>query len=343
MKKLTILFYSAVLFPFWSLGQDFITTQSFNSRLLLNPAFTGYGEEGLTRIGMLHRAQYVSPGTYNLNSFTIDTRLCRPKKGARIGIGLIGSREEQGDGYLVSTFLGSSAGVHLKINKKLIFIMGLSFGIIQQSVNWSKFVFPDQINPWGVDMNAISANRNLTLNSGIIGVDLSGGVILTISDLFESGSGIKFHVGGSFYHLSKPNIGLVNDYLLPIRTNIHLGLSQEYKKSAYNITAKWIQQDYFQHQSYDIFLENVYNELFVCGIGARANVNNYISKNTLFIPLSIGFMKASDQHNWKFTTSYDINIGGVKNPFGIFEFTIVGNLKAPCSKEKSQKLKCVNF
>ncbi len=323
-----------------SFGQDFVVTQSFNTRLLNNPAFTGF-DDGLNRISMVHRAQYISPGTYNLNAFTADTRLCRPKKYVRLGVGFIGSREEQGDGYLKSSYMGSTIGFHLNASKNTLLSMGLSLGLLQQAVNWSKYVFPDQINPWGIDNNLISVNKNLTPSAGLIGVDLSGGILLK----HQSKKYYKrsYMIGFSIYHLSKPNIGLVNDYLLPIRTNTHIGLSQEFIKSSMSITAKWIQQDRLKFQAFDANMEIIFNQSFILGLGLRENLNYYLPKNTLFIPISVGFGKPFETNSWRIVFSYDINVGGVKNPFGIFEFALVGNINTSCAKDKSPKLKCTNF
>lgn len=340
MKKLIYIGVLFILIQQRLIGQDFIITQNFNNRLLNNPAFTGY-EDGIYRLCLMNRAQYITPGIYNLNTLTLDTRLCKPNKKARIGIGVLCSREEQGDGYLTAINAGLSAGIHLKLSNYSGLSAGLQLCGVQQTVNWSKFVFSDQINPWGIDKNMVSANNGVATNTGFIGVDLSGGLLY--NKVSKVNSDYRYVIGVSAYHLSKPNIGLTGNYLIPIRTNLHAGIAREIKNADLNFTARWIQQDNFNFQSFDVSLQVIYNKNFIGGIGLRDNVNNYILRNTLFIPLSIGLEKALVSNAWRFTLSYDINVGGIINPYGIFEFSIVGSIGSNCAKGKSTLLKCAPF
>jgi type IX secretion system PorP/SprF family membrane protein len=331
--KLNLLIIISYLTAINSSAQDFVFSQVYNNRLFQNPSFTGY-EEGVLRASLMHRAQYITPGPYSLNTLAIDRRLCKPDK---IGIGLFASSEEQGDGFLQTAFIGISLGFHQQLNKKYSLSAGMQLSAIQQSVNWSKYVFPDQINAYGIDPNLISANYGLNTNVGIIGVDLGAGILLKKKTRF----GKNFIAGLSIYHLSKPNVGLLNNHQLPIRTNLHFGINYPIYNNELNITCRWIQQDNLNFQSIDINTDLNYKKYFFSGVGLRNNLNRYYYKNILFILLNVGFKKNINNSAFKFGFSYDLPVGSNIGPAGIYELSIIVELGTKCLKSK--KLECVNF
>ncbi len=316
-------------------AQDFITSQIYNVRLLQNPAFAGY-DEGTSRIGLLHRAQFITPGTFNTNSFTVDKRFCKPKpKIFGIGLGMLANREEQGDGFLKTINVGVILGIHKSLSKSNHLSVGFQFGSIQQSIDWSKLIFSDQINFQGVE-SKISSASNSNPNVGFVGFDLSGGILYKYKNTTGTG---PFILGFSLFHFSQPNIGLINDQILPIRTNFHIGKIWEKTSishlSNFSITGRWIQQNNFNYQSTDINLNITYNNLLISGIGIRNNANKNLPQNMLFILLNVGLSKVFfDNSYWQFLVNYDLNVSGIVGPIGIIELSIVGNLNNKCSKNR---------
>lgn len=322
-------------------AQDFTTSQVYNVRLLQNPAFAGY-EEGNNRVGVLHRAQYITPGTYNINAFTFDKRFCQPKKFG-IGIGAYAIREEQGDGFLKTMHAGIILGIHKKLNESYNLSVGLQFGPIQQSIDWSKLVFSDQIDFSGIDNNKVSAAAATNPNIGLIGFDLSAGILFKYKQ--RNGNG-PFIMGLSTFHISNPNIGLVNYQQLPMRTNLHIGKTWEKlsinRLSDFSITGRWMQQNDFIYQTVDLNLSATYHKVLTGGIGIRDFANERISKNMLFILMSVGVGKDFYKKSyWKCMINYDINVGGLVGPIGILELSIVGNINNKCAK--SGNIACPNF
>jgi type IX secretion system PorP/SprF family membrane protein len=338
--------FKLILFIFLNCGnlfaQDFITSQIYNVRLLQNPAFAGY-DEGTNRIGLLHRAQFVTPGTFNINTFTIDKRFCKPiPKILGIGLGFYGNREEQGEGFLKTINVGFVLGLHKLLFKSHNLSIGLQFGAIQQSIDWSKLVFSDQINYQGIDLK-ISAASNSIPNVGSVVHDIGGGILYKYKKLKGYG---PFILGASFFHISEQNIGLINDHILPIRTNFHIGKIWEKTSidplSNCTVTGRFMQQDIFKYQSYDINLNVTYDNWLIVGIGLRSDVIKNYSQNMHFILLNMGFSKVFfDKSYWQCLVNYDLNVSGVVGPFGIIELSIFGKINSKCSK--SMKIGCPSF
>ena len=340
MKDIKILIF-ALFINLQLNGQDFIITQSYNNRILTNPAFTGY-EENVYRLSLMNRAQYITPGIYSFNTLTLDKMLCKPSKNIRIGLGLIATREEQGDGFLKTINCGGLLAFHEEINKFWTLSLGMQLSGIYQSVDWSKFVFSDQITHLGIDKDKLSANAALNRNVGYMGLDFNTGILIKGKSR-KNNLDRRFVFGISFYHLSKPNIGLLNDHSIPIRSNVHSGVIWKADNYEHHLACGWIQQDNFIFQTFNINYKVIYKQKVIGGIGLRDNINSYFSNNTLFIPFIIGFEKKYNKKPLRVTFSYDLNVGGLVGPYGIFELSIVAAFNSNCSNSKSKELKCVDF
>jgi type IX secretion system PorP/SprF family membrane protein len=321
-----------------SFGQDFIFSQVHNNRLFQNPAYTGY-ENGKNRLSILHRAQYITPGPYSLNTLTFDKRLCKPKD---LGLGLLVSNEEQGDGFLRTLFVGGSIGFHKKLTDAVNIHAGMQLSGINQYVSWSKFIFPDQINSYGIDPNLVSSNAGLNNNQGVIGADWNVGLLFECKQKINNQKGEEerniFIIGGSWYHLNKPNIGLIDhSYQLPFRTNLHADYTFLVSKDEMNLNFAWIQQDNLNFQTYNFNANYIINEKLNGGLGLRDNLNNYIGKNIFFILFNIGFKVDLNNTANKFGFSYDLPIGSYVGPAGIFEFSYSLDFDTKCKKKKDIK------
>jgi type IX secretion system PorP/SprF family membrane protein len=191
-----------------SYGQDHQYSQFFNSPNYLNPALNGQFE-GKLRMSLIYRNQYTTlPGNLNYVSASIDYNV--PKFGG--GFGLLFTRSSEGTAYLKkNSFMGIysySVG-----SQDYVLSFGVQAGATNRSVDMSKLVFGDQIDP----------------STGVIPGQPTSADIFPYNNkfYFDSGAGINlvagdFMVGAAMQHLNRPNESFTATPIkLAIRTTAH--------------------------------------------------------------------------------------------------------------------------
>ncbi len=208
-------------------AQDPSFSQFYANRIYLNPAFAGL-ERGIT-LNAVARMQWVNIDngfkTYNV---TVETQL--PALG--IGVGLQLLRNEEGIGNLST----NQAGVVFSYTipgKKSNFHFGLEGKIVQKTIDWGRFVFSDQIDPWDGLMNPSSLSPVL---DNVAYGDLDFGFVWRRQGTLKLGkkkiTNVRSHIGASFHHLpylinkdlSGNDSFLNKDYKVAPRTTIHGGM-----------------------------------------------------------------------------------------------------------------------
>jgi type IX secretion system PorP/SprF family membrane protein len=172
-------------------GQDHLYSQFYNAPIYLNPALTGQFD-GDFRVSLLYRNQYTTSGN-NSNYLTASADYTLPEYNSAVG--LMFNRSSEGNAFLNAN---NVAGVYSYTigGDDYILSFGLQVGISNRSIDYSKLIFDDQIDPTiGIIPGATSAADALTFNSKYY---------------FDAGFGINyvlgsFMAGGSLQHLNGPD------------------------------------------------------------------------------------------------------------------------------------------
>jgi len=142
------IFITAFLFGFLFLltsarGQDPNYSQFFSTPLYYNPAYTGVNTG--VRARFTFRDQWpnlpVDFRSYYFSADLGDRNL--PGSG---GLGLIVNSNNEGIGFIKDLSVGLSIGVRIPIAATVVSQVGIKGAIVQKSINWSDFVFSDQLS-----------------------------------------------------------------------------------------------------------------------------------------------------------------------------------------------------
>jgi len=204
----TFLLLAVVLCALNVRAQDHMYSQFFNSPVYLNPALNGQFPGDL-RMNLIYRNQYTSvPGSLTYISASIDYNV--PRFGG--GLGLIVTRSSEGVAYLnknnISGIYSYSVG-----SEAFVLSFGLQAGITNRSVDFSKLVFGDQIDPRLGYVPGTPTAADPPLFNNKFYFDAGAGINLTAGN---------FNIGGAAQHINRPNESFTGiPAKLPMRTTLH--------------------------------------------------------------------------------------------------------------------------
>ena len=186
-------------------SQDPVFSQFYSAPLHTNPAFAG--STFAPRLTFNYRNQW--PG-FNNAYVTYAAAYEQPLEDLNSGLGIMIMTDNAGDGiYKVNRF-SAVYGYRLQVNKNYFLKFGIQAGFIQNTVEWNKLVFGDQIdqvdgfNNLGLSQEAPPESLNKTV------LDLGAGMLFY---------GQKFYVGIAAKHLNSPDDGL-----LGVNENLNIGV-----------------------------------------------------------------------------------------------------------------------
>jgi type IX secretion system PorP/SprF family membrane protein len=194
------------------LGQDPHFSNFTNNKLYYNPAYAGidYG----IRLNMAYRRQWPKiPSKFQTFYACFDEGV-RVARGLG-GFGLIVASNTEGEGALQNYTIGVPVSARIPIASKSLIQVGVMPAIGFNSINWDRFIFSGQLNPYYGNIYP----------SGFVPPD-AGNSRNSYVDIFNIGSVFryentspqanssrnyrKFEVGISGYHLSQPNQSFTN-------------------------------------------------------------------------------------------------------------------------------------
>jgi len=189
-------------------AQDHVYSQFYNSPNYLNPALNGQFDGDL-RMNMIYRNQWSSvPGT--LSYFTYSADYSMPKLNG--GLGLMVTSSNEGTAALKKLNISGIYSYSVDFDNAVL-SFGLQGGFTRRSIDYSKIVFGDQIDPvYGIIPG---------LESGVSKPDFNR------KFYFDAGAGINlvvgnFMIGSSAQHINKPNESFTGTRSpLPLRMNAH--------------------------------------------------------------------------------------------------------------------------
>jgi type IX secretion system PorP/SprF family membrane protein len=195
------------------MGQDPIFTQFHAVPVRMNPAFAG--SAFAPRMALGYRNQWPGFGNaYQTYTAYYEQQIERYNSG--VGISFEG--DNAGNGLRKSTAVSGLYSYRVAINRNADLKFGAEVGMHQIALDWSKFIFTEQIGPDGNIIGITPDNFSGPDSRRVL--DVSAGVLLTSE---------KFYVGSSFKHITSPRINFTeaNDNLktgLPIRFVAQAGM-----------------------------------------------------------------------------------------------------------------------
>lgn len=198
-------------------GQDPVFSQFYATPLEVNPAFAGI--TFAPRVTLNYRNQW--PGLNNAY-VTYAAAYEQSLEQLNSGVGLVIMSDNAGDGIYKVTRFSAIYAYQLELDKNLFVKFGVQGGLIQNTVDWNKLLFGDQIDP----INGPSGGGNPILsqeappeNLNKSSLDISSGILVY---------GSNFYGGVAVKHLNSPDESLlgVNENLnvgVPLRIIAHAG------------------------------------------------------------------------------------------------------------------------
>ncbi len=293
MRKLLILFFFLLNSVMFVRAQDPEFTQFYANPLYLNPAFAGTAK-GI-RFAMNYRNQWPSlPQSFVTYAASYDQHFDEISGG--IGVQLL--YDKAGDGDLSTTMGNFMYSYFLPVTDKFAFKAGLQMTMIQQSIDFSKLIFYDQIDRRG---GIIKPTEEDLPTYGVYKIDpfmdFSAGII---------GFTNKFYAGFCVNHIAEPQMSFFDntDSRLPRKYTAHVGLmlpldNARNPKNFFSPNLLFQKQENFAQLNVGAYY---IKDFFVAGIWYRQT-----SQNSDAVMGLIGIKKAP----LKFGYSYDVTVSDV--------------------------------
>ena len=188
-----------------AVAQDPQFSQYYQAPLYLNPGFTGITPQ--QRITFNHRLQWPNlPQAFSTVAASYYIWVDELKS----GFGILASTDKMGSAGWRTTNVGLLYSYKVRINDKLVFSPGLSFGYGINGLDRSKLNLGD-----GLEYNGQSLDPDLNRLGNQQYFDFSSGFIVYSK---------IFWVGAAFNHMNQPNMSVLNDVTrLPMKVTVHAG------------------------------------------------------------------------------------------------------------------------
>ena len=300
-KNRNIILLLFVIFTNLSYSQDISFSQFYANPLYLNPAFSG--SVGVPRVALQYRNQWSG---FNNAFTTYSAAIDMPLPKLQGGIGGYVLNDTQADGILNTLQFNLSYSVFIQLSENYRLHGALQAGFNQNSLNTSKLIFADNLDP-NYGNHGSSAELATLTDPNYSFVDFSSGVLMYSKRLFY---GIAVH------HLTEPNqsfyTGNEDVAKLDRKYSAHFGARLPvylygHNRKKFDISPQLIVQSQGQfHQfNYGIFATK---RGLTAGTWFRQNFG-FRYDAVIFV---VGFMKKS----WQFNYSYDFTVSGLRADSG---------------------------
>ncbi len=214
MKKL-ILVITCVIFIFLDLqAQDIRFTQFYQAPLHLNPAFTG--STGVARIGTnLRRQGDTEESSYSTFSAYADYYI----RDFSLSGGLLFLSDEDDFSGFTMRSIALPISYDFSVNKKVTIKPSLQASYAIQGIDFSRFLFSDQIDSDGIISGGSSEPLAVKNNVGYF--DVSGGVLAF---------GENWWFGYAMHNLLQNNVSFIQggESILATRYSVHGGITIDF-------------------------------------------------------------------------------------------------------------------
>ena len=322
-------------------AQDHMSSQFFNSQLYLNPALTGQFEGDL-RMNLIYRNQWTNvPGTFSYLSASVDYNV--PRFGG--GIGLLVTHSSEGTAYLDMTNISGVYSYSVG-SEDFVLSFGLQAGVTNRTLDYSKLVFGDQIDPTlGIVSGSSAAAGSFPYNNKFF-FDSGLGTNLAIHD---------FNIGLALQHLNQPNESFTGTPVkLPIRTNAHVSYRWDlnegdnlYDDEKSYVIPSVVFYKQSNAESYSIGMQYKHKSV---NVGLWYRSGNETGPSAVVVSLIFDlFINREGAEKLRFGVSHDAPVSGLSygHTAGTQEGSIGYETTLPGSGEKSQRFegasRCYQF
>ncbi len=198
---LKLLAFTLLLFPFLVKGQDLHFSQYNNAPLFVNPANTGFSNFYDYRVGINNRTQWAGTNVpYKTFSAWGDAQLFKNKiDNGWLGIGGILLNDVAGTGNLTSIKAFGNIAYHTMLDDNNLLSFGISGGMVQKRIDYTKLTFDNQWNDRFFDIDAPTGEPFITNNASYL--DLNAGINYS----WYANDNFYFNLGASILHLNNPS------------------------------------------------------------------------------------------------------------------------------------------
>lgn len=308
------------IFLFFSLmikAQDPSFSQYYANKLYLNPAFAGSAR--CPRLIMNYRNQWpLLSGAFVTYSTSLDAHIPI----FHGGVGMIITSDRSGKGLLSTTNIGGMYAYEATISREFSLKMAIQATYIQKSVDWSKIIFGDMIDPqFGYVFTTNEKEPIPTIGYA----DFSAGIL---------GYGTHYYIGAAIHHLTEPDEGFLQDSKSPLPKKItaHGGLAFYMDPAGHNAIYPSV---LFQHQAnisqINLGVYTKLNDSFVGGLWYRIND-------------SVIMLMGLEYRTFTFGFSYDFTVSklGMQTAGGM-EFSTSYTFGCRPEKKKLRPIDCPSF
>lgn len=272
-------------------------TQNYTYPMYINPAMTG-GSDGDYRASAIYRSQWGNiTNPYRTAGFSFDKRT---NKNIAVGVGLL--NQSAGDGgfnYFNATASIAYTGVKFGEGENHRMVFAMQFGLINRSVDQSKFKWGEQWNPI-TGYNAQDPVSETFAATSSTTLDIGAGALY-----YDTYADRKANVfaGFSAYHLNKPKDPIISSgdnselNTIPMRYVMHGGISFNISDRARIIPhALYMKQGTASEKMFGTYLQYNINEETDIMVGGYYRFKDAVAPY-------IGF----DYRNFVVGISYDAN------------------------------------
>lgn len=354
MYRITFLLVAIGLYlkPFSLKAQDPNFSQFYSNRIYMNPAYAG-ADPGM-RFNLNYRRLWASvPGRFQTFSATWDIA----DYSLAGGLGLIAVNSVEGEGKLRTTQLGGMYSYRLTVVPRMFDIHLAAQGtFIQKAIDFSNFVFSDQLDPVYGQINETQAKLPPSAQRNMF--DVSAGIMarFNIKLGHRTRKMMSNTIGASFKHLTQPNESLIGKTSpLPFKLTAHYSaIFNVSKRSAENkvfISPNFIYEMQGQFTSFN-FGTFVLRAPLMVGIWYRNQKFLISPKKTDSFIMNLGFRGENGSKTFVYQVgySYDMTLsrmigssGGSHELSMIFEFTNVHLFKEKSAAAKKRARSSYNF
>lgn len=343
--RLAIAAFALFLCTLTAHAQDPSFSQSYLSKVYLNPATSG-SEQGMS-LFLNYRNQWNNvPGGFNTASLALDVQSPRFSS----GFGVHAYYDAAGSAALRTNAAGITYAYIVRVNDNFNIHIGLGGTYVHKSIDMSKLVFSDQIDPFDGPVNGGSEGN--VVNDKVQFFDMDAGVLFRFR-LKIGKREIHNSVGFAIHHLTTPVESFQEqDSRIPRRYTAHFGamipVSKNYSKrrSAFYVSPVARYEVQAGVDKFNIGAFSSFKPLF---IGVFYQDNGFGDGDGTRALIFTGGINTEMGRSNEFTLgySYDHNLGGVTNVTGgTHELAMKFNFGKVALFNKSKKgnsQKCYQF
>ena len=299
------------------MGQDPSFSQYYANKLYFNPAFAGSAR--CPRFIMEYRNQWpLISGTFVTYSSSLDAHV----PVFHGGVGMIVTNDRSGKGLLSTTNIGGIYSYEATLGREFSMKMAIQATYVQKSVDWSKIIFGDMIDPqYGYVYTTNEKEPIPTLGFA----DFSAGFL---------GYGTHYYFGFAIHHLTEPDQGFLQDSKspLPKKYTVHGGAVIPLDLASHTVIYPSI---LFQNQAgisqLNLGLYTKFKNAIVGGLWYRIN-DSFI------------LLMGVEQKSFTFGFSYDVTVSKLSlKTGGAMEFSSSYIFGCKPEKKKLRPINCPSF